>query len=352
MNKNMVRVGVLGASGYTGGELLRIFALHKQVEVTYATSREYAGKPIHYVHPHLRGYFKLNFSQINLDEIINRVDVVFLALPHGVSIKFVPKLLEVGLKVVDLSADFRLKNPEDYKTWYGYEHPYPDLLEKAVYGMPELHRDELKKASLIASPGCNATASLLALIPLARERLVELDRIVVDVKAGSSEGGAKPAPGRIHSEKENSIRPYNVEGHRHIAEVEQELGIIVNEQVKVGMSLHAVSSVRGALATAYTWPTTKVSEISIWKAFIKSYAKEPFVRIIRGGVTRYPDTKFVIGSNYADVGFAVDKRVGRIITIAAIDNLMKGASGQAVQAFNIMMGYDEREGLETPPLRP
>jgi len=349
----MVRVAILGASGYTGGELLRIFTTHRHVEVTYVTSREYAGKPVHYVHPHLRGYYKLNFSPINIDLIANKADVVFLALPHGVSIKYVPKLLELGLKVVDLSADFRLKNPEDYKIWYGYEHPYPDLLRKAVYGMPELHREELRNASLIASPGCNATASLLALIPLVKEKLIDLNHIVVDVKAGSSEGGAKPAPGRIHSEKENSIRPYSIEGHRHVAEVEQELSAIAGKKLRIGMSPHAVSSVRGALATAYTWASTEnISEITVWKAFAKTYAKEPFVRTVRGGLTRYPDTKFVIGSNYADVGFAVDKRVGRIITIAAIDNLMKGASGQAVQSFNIMMGFDEKEGLEAPPLRP
>lgn len=348
-----VRVAIIGGSGYTGGELLRIFTMHNGVNVTHVTSREFAGKPIHYVHPNLRGYYRLNFSEPSIDKVIDKADVVFLSLPHKVSLNYVPKFLEVGIKIVDLSADFRLKNPRDYVIWYGYEHPFPDLLNKAVYGMPELHRDELKKTNLIAVPGCNATASLLALIPLVKERMIELDRIVIDVKASSSEGGSKPSPGRIHPEKENSIRPYSVSGHRHVAEVEQELKVIAGRDVSVGMSLHAVSSVRGALATVHSWALTKpIDDLMLWRVFAKVYGKEPFIRIVRSGVVRYPDTKYVLGSNYADVGFAIDKRLNRIVTLAAIDNLMKGAAGQAVQSFNIMVGFEEIEGLKAPPTRP
>ena len=218
-----VKVAIIGASGYTGGELLRILALHREVEVVAATSREYAGKPIPHAHPHLRGFYRaMRFIEVNLDKILE-ADVVFLSLPAGVSLNYVPKLLESGLKVVDLGPDYRLKNPEDYVRWYGFEHPHPDLLKKAIYGMPELYRSELANARLIASPGCNSTAAILSLIPAVKEKLIDLDHIAVDVKVGSSEAGRKPAAGTHHPERENVIRPYEASGHRHVAEVEQEL---------------------------------------------------------------------------------------------------------------------------------
>jgi len=347
-----VKVAIIGASGYTGGELLRILAVHREVEVIAATSREYAGKPITRVHPHLRGFYKMmRFVQVDLDKIL-KADVVFLSLPAGVSIQYVPKILESGLKVVDLGPDYRLKDPEEYVRWYKFEHPHPDLLKKAVYGMPELHREELANAELIASPGCNSTAAILALIPAVKERLIELDHIAVDVKVGSSEAGRKPTAGSHHPERANVIRPYEASGHRHVAEVEQELSVFAGRDLKIAFVPHAVGCVRGALATAHTWLREGVDEKNILKAFVSTYGKEPFVRIIRGPPVGYPDPKYVIGSNFADVGFAYDKRVGRAAFIAAIDNLMKGAAGQAIQAFNIMMKFDEREGLLTPPLKP
>jgi len=347
-----VRVAIIGASGYTGGELLRILALHREVEVVAATSREYAGKPITHVHPHLRGFYKaMRFISIDLDKIL-KADVVFLSLPAGVSINYVPKILESGLKVVDLGPDYRLKNPEDYVRWYRFEHPHPDLLEKAVYGMPELHREKIARARLIASPGCNSTAAILALIPAIRGKLIDLEHIAIDVKVGSSEAGRKPAPGTHHPERENVIRPYEATGHRHVAEVEQELSPLAGRELKIAFVPHAVGCVRGALATAHTWLNEGVDEMKILRTYVAHYGKEPFIRIIRGPPTGYPDPKYVIGSNFADVGFAYDKRVGRAAFIAAIDNLMKGAAGQAVQAFNIMMGFDEREGLMFPPLKP
>ncbi|MCX8196573.1 MAG: N-acetyl-gamma-glutamyl-phosphate reductase [Acidilobaceae archaeon] len=348
-----LRAAVLGASGYTGGELLRILAFHPHVEVTLVTSREFAGKPIHYVHFNLRGYYKgLRFSPLSVDEVLKRADVVFSALPHGVGARVNAQAYEAGLRVVDLSADFRLKDPEEYRRWYGSDHPFPDLLAKAVYGLPELHREELRGARLIASPGCNATASILALAPLVRYRLIELERIVVDVKAASSEGGSNPTRGSHHPEREGAIRPYEAEGHRHAAEASQELSAIAGRRVKVSIVPHAVGAVRGALASAHAWLLEGVSREEVAKAYAESYGGEPFVRLIIASPPGYPDPKYVVGSNYADVGFAVEEELSRVTGFAALDNLMKGAAGQAVQAFNVSMGFDEGAALRMIPLKP
>lgn len=346
-----MRVAVVGASGYAGGELLRLLAMHSEVSVSVATSETSKGRPIHSIHYNLKGFFQgLRFSSYNLDKISKNADAVFLALPHGSSLHRVPELLEVGLTVVDLSADYRLKDPGQYLKWYGFEHPYPDLLQKAVYGMPELHRDELRGAKLIASPGCNATASILALAPLVSEGLIDVNRIIIDVKAGSSEAGSKPAPHDHHPEREGSVRPYSGEGHRHVAEVEQELGLLAGSKVSAFLTPHAVPSVRGAFASAYAPAADEVGEREVLRAYAKMYGREPFVRIVRNTPLRYPSTKYVVGSNFADVSFALER--GLIKAFAAIDNLMKGAAGQALQAFNIAVGFKEEEGLRFPPLRP
>ncbi|BBD72455.1 N-acetyl-gamma-glutamyl-phosphate reductase [Sulfodiicoccus acidiphilus] len=347
----MIRVAVVGASGYTGGELLRLLAVHPQVEVTVATSREYAGKPVGMVHPNLRGVYSINFTQFTVDKVSEKSDTVFLALPHGVSMNYVPELLQVGVQVVDLSADYRLKDPSLYKTWYGVEHPHPDLLGRAVYGLPELHGEELKGSKLIASPGCNATATILALAPVVGWEPLG-NSFLSDVKVGSSEGGAKPSEGSHHPERQNAIRPYEAEGHRHEAEAEQELSRLSRGQVRVSIIPHAVSSVRGVLASAHAWSSSDVEETEMWRRFAEFYRGKSFIRIVRRGIHPYPDPKYVIGSNFADLGFAVDRRVRRVTTFAAIDNMMKGAAGQAVQAFNVSRGFQENEGLRIPPMRP
>jgi len=346
-----VKVAVIGASGYTGGELLRILATHPMVEVAVATSREYKGKPITHVHPHLRGFYpNMRFTEVSIDKMLE-TDLAFLSLPAGVSKNYVPQLLESGVKVIDLGPDYRLKNPEDYERWYGWSHPHPDLLSKAIYGMPELHREEIRGAELVASPGCNSTAAILALIPAVESNLIDLEHVAVDVKVGSSEAGRKPTPGTHHPERANVMRPYEASGHRHVAEIEQELSAIARRMVRVAFVPHAVGAIRGALATAHTW-LIDGDEKRILKAYISRYGKEPFVRIIRGPPVGYPDPKYVVGSNFADVGFAVERRIGRAAFMAAIDNLMKGAAGQAVQCFNLLMGFEESEGLRFPPLKP
>jgi len=347
-----VRVAVIGASGYTGGELLRILATHPRAEVVMATSREFAGKPITHVHPNLRGFYPgLRFTELDLDKA-SEADAVFLSLPAGVSLNYVPRLLEMGVKVVDLGPDYRLKNPEDYVKWYGFEHPNPDLLGKAVYGLPELHREKIRGSGFVATPGCNSTAAIIALIPAVESRLIDLEHIAVDMKVGSSEAGRKPTPGTHHPERANVMRPYEAAGHRHVAEVEQELSALAGRGLKIAFVPHAVGAIRGALATVHTWLLEDVDGKKILKAYVARYGKEPFVRIVRGPPVGYPDPKYVIGSNFADVGFAVDERVRRAALMAAIDNLMKGAAGQAVQCFNLVMGFDEAEGLRYPPLKP
>ncbi len=351
----MVRVAVAGASGYTGGELLRILYMHGEAEVVYASSREYAGKPIHFAHPHLRGFYRgLVFQNLSIDLILKAdPDVTFLALPHGVGLDLPPSLLESGVRVVDLSANYRLKDPESYRRWYGFEHPYPDLLSKAVYGLPELRRDELRGAKLIASPGCNATVTIIAAAPLVVGGLVD-GLLVADVKAGSSEGGAQPSRGSHHPEREGAIRPYSiVGGHRHQAEVEQELSRLSSSTIRVSMAAHAVSSVRGALASVHAVLKDRVGFDVVWRSYASMYGKERFVRLVHPRLTpRGLDVKYVVGSNYVDVTVGVDDSAGRVTAYSALDNLVKGAAGQAVQAFNIALGLREEEGLDTPPIHP
>jgi N-acetyl-gamma-glutamyl-phosphate/LysW-gamma-L-alpha-aminoadipyl-6-phosphate reductase len=345
---NLVRVGVVGASGYTGGELLRLLVRHEEVEVTMVTSKENVGKPVWYVHPNLRRFFDtLVFKEFSVDYALKNCDAVFMALPHGVGTHQTKALYEAGILVIDLSADYRLKDPTKYPEWYGFEHPYPDLLQKAVYGLPELHREQIRSSKLIACAGCNATATIISLAPLAKKKI--LQRALVDVKVGSSEGGLKPKMGSNHAERENAIRPYEASGHRHEIEAEQELSSIEGSGVTISVIPHAVSSLRGVLASSHIW--CEIDEIELSKAFHEAYKAEPFVRIVRGGAPPYPDPKYVLTSNFVDVGFAVDKRTKRVTTFAALDNLMKGAAGQAVQCFNIAMGFKETLALDSPPPR-
>ncbi len=350
-----MRVGIIGASGYTGGELLRLLLLHPEVEITQATSREYAGEYIFRVHPNLRSVTSLKFDEPNLSKTVERCDIAFTATPHGVSAKLVPRLLESGLKVIDLSADFRLKNPEDYPRWYGWSHPHPELLKRAVYGVPELHREEIKGALLVACPGCMAVATTLALAPVVKANLVDVERIVADIKVGSSGGGVKPSAATHHAERFGVVRAYKPVGHRHTAEVEQELKLISGySDLKVSISAHAVNMVRGILSTVHTFLMKDTDVAQIWKAYRALYQDEPFIRFVRDhkGLYRFPDPKIVIGSNYCDIGFELDNHTNRLVILSAIDNLMKGAAGTAVQNLNLLLGIDERIGLQHIGLHP
>jgi len=349
-----VKVGVVGGSGYIGGELIRILLGHPEVELTAVVSRQHAGKYVHKVHSNLRGYTTLKFSPLDVGYITKACEVAFTATPHGSSKDLVPELLKSNLRTIDMSADFRLKNPEDYPLWYGWEHTNPQLLDKAAYGLPELHREDIRAADLIGVPGCMATSTILGLAPPVKDKVMEKERIVVDLKVGSSGAGSKPSVASHHAERFGGVRPYKTIGHRHIAEIEQELNQLANQSVRISFSPHAVNSVRGILTTIHVFPTQKISELDIWKSYRSFYKSEPFIRFVKDheGVYRLPDPKVVVGSNFCDIGFELDDHVNRLVIFSAIDNLVKGAAGQAVQCLNIMYGLDERTGLKTPPLHP
>jgi N-acetyl-gamma-glutamyl-phosphate/LysW-gamma-L-alpha-aminoadipyl-6-phosphate reductase len=342
-----LRASVVGASGYTGGELLRLLLCHPHVEMAQATSESKAGEYVYQHHPNLRKRTQLQFvSQTALQPS----DVVFLALPHGESQTKIERYMQLAPRIVDLAADFRLRDAALYEKWYGEAHAAPHLLSRFVYGLPELQREAMKTACYISGVGCNATASNLALLPLVRAGLLDLDKpIIVDIKTGSSEGGATVNAGSHHPEKSHSVRAYAPTGHRHTAEVIQELGL-----ANVHLSMTAVDLVRGVLAAAHGFVRPGVTDKDLWKAYRAAYGSEPFVRIVkdRAGLHRVPDPKILAGSNYADVGFDLDPEAGRVVALAAIDNLMKGAAGSAVQAMNIMCGFEETAGLEFPGLHP
>ncbi len=348
-----MKVSVIGASGYTGGELLRLLLNHPSCEIESVTSQRYSGEPVYRVHPNLRGITSLKFDSSSKEKMRDS-QVVFTALPHGKSSETVFTLLEQGKKVVDLSADFRLKNPADYEKYYGYNHRRPALLEESVYGLPELHRDEIRKAELVAVPGCMATASILGLAPIVEERLVDPTTLVVDSKIGSSGAGASPTLASHHSERSEGVRPYKITNHRHIAEIEQELSRESKQEVKISFTPHAVNMVRGVLATIHTFTKGVVEKRDVWKAYRGMYGKEPFIRMVSDnkGLYGLPNPKASIGTNYCDIGFELDSHSNRLVVFSALDNLTKGAAGQAVQCFNIMTGTDERTGLNTLALHP
>jgi N-acetyl-gamma-glutamyl-phosphate/LysW-gamma-L-alpha-aminoadipyl-6-phosphate reductase len=351
----MKNVGIIGASGYTGGELLRILINHPDADVKVATSRENAGEPVFRIHPQLRKLTDLEFTEPDIGKIVQTCEFVFLGLPHGASAPVAKRLLEGGLRVIDLSADFRLKNKDDYPKWYGWEHPYPELLQIAVFGLPEFHREEIKGAKLVANPGCIATASILSLAPAVKTGAVEKNRIVADVKIGSSGAGTSVSLSSHHPEHSNLVRAYKPVMHRHTAEVEQELSLKANgEKVIIAMTPHAVDMVRGIMVTGHSFLTREVKAPELWKIYRELYQKEPFVRIVKDqkGLHSLPDPKNVVGSNFCDVGFEIDPHASRLVTFGAIDNLLKGAAGQAVQNFNLMIGVDERTAIGFAGVRP
>jgi len=351
---NYLRIGIIGASGFVGGELLRLLILHPEVEVTSATSRQYAGQYIYRVHANLRSITNLQFTDQNLEKIIDSSDLIFTAVPHGSAVNIMSRLIESNVKIVDMSADFRLKNPDDYPRWYNYIHPNPDMLKKFVFGLPEIRREEVKNARLVSCPGCMALTSILSLSPLVKGKVVDEKRIIVDSKIGSSGAGVEPSRANNHAERYGVIRPYKPVGHRHTAEIEQELNDITESKVTVFMSAHGVNLVRGILCTSQTFLKSPLIISDIWKLYRSAYDKEPFIRLIRDkqGTYRFPDPKVVIGSNYCDIGFELDDRNDRLVVMAATDNLVKGAAGNGVQCMNLMLGFDETSGLKAAPIHP
>ena len=344
-----LNVSIVGGSGYTGGELLRLLLFHPEVRVQQVTSNQHAGKRVSLLHPNLRKVTDLTFSK--RDEL-KECDLLFLATPHGEAMKKVNEYFQVAPRIIDLSADFRLKNARDYVQWYGHEHDAPELLKEAVYGIPELHRSEMRKARLVTGAGCLATATILGLYPLAKNGLIE-GSVSVDGKVGSSATGAEFNASTHHPERSRAVRAYEPTGHRHTAEMEQELSVN-GFKPDVSFSPHAIELVRGISITSQARLKPGLEEIDVWKAYRKEYANEPFIRIVKEatGVYRYPEPKILTGSNYCDVGFEKDKRNTRLVVMSAIDNMMKGASGQGVQCMNAMHGFNEKTGLEFPGFHP
>ncbi len=344
----MINVAIAGASGYTGGELLRILLGHPQVEVQQITSEHLAGQYAYAAHPNLRGATSLRFCPL---AELKPCDVLFVGLPHGEVMSRIDTFAALAERVVDLSADFRLHNAEDYVQWYGHEHPTPAWLDKFVYGLPELHRQELAGAKYACGTGCNAAVTLLALWPLYRRGLVR--ETVVEVKVGSSESGARPTPGGHHPERAGVVRAYAPVGHRHLAELIQELHLPTSEP-GLHFSVTSVGIVRGAQATCHCLLHEELSERDAWGLYRQDYGQERFIRLVRSktGIHRYPEPKILAGANFCDIGFESDVGHRRLVVIAAIDNLMKGAAGNAVQAMNAMIGLPESTGLEFTGLHP
>jgi N-acetyl-gamma-glutamyl-phosphate/LysW-gamma-L-alpha-aminoadipyl-6-phosphate reductase len=343
----MTTVSIVGGSGYGGGELLRLLLAHPCVEVKQVTSRSHLGEYVYQVHPNLRKRTQLKFSD---PAVLAPVDILFLAQPHGQAQHHIEEYTNLAQKVVDLSADFRLRDAALYEKWYGEKHAAPEWLNKFVYGLPELHRAEMKSATYISGVGCNATASNLALLPLVKAELLDRSSpIFIEIKVGSSESGAEGNAGSHHAERANVIRTFSAFGHRHTAEVIQEMGL--NE---VSLTMTAVDLVRGVLATAHAKVKPGIAAKDLWKAYRGAANENPFLRVVKEqrGIYRVPEPKILAGTNYADLGFELDESNGHIVAMCAIDNLMKGASGSAVQCMNLMMGWDETMGLEFMGLHP
>jgi len=344
----VTRVAVLGGSGYGGGELVRILFGHPEVSVIGVSSRSLAGKPVSRSHPNLRGVTDLRFCA---PDDLPVSDVLFLALPHGQTSSRWDDLEGRAGRFIDLSADFRLDDPDVYAAHYG-DHPRAELLPSFAYGLPELNREKIRDATRVATGGCNATVSILALLPFYEAGVVETGRTVVDVKVGSSEGGAAFNEGSHHPVRSGVVRPYAATGHRHTAEIEAALAPWSGGRVHLSVS--AIDMVRGAAALAHVFLTEQLTDRDVWKILRGRYGDEPFIRLVaeRTGSYRLPEPKLLAGTNYCDVGFELDARSERLVVVAAIDNLVKGAAGQAVHAMNVMMGWDERTGLTLPGLHP
>lgn len=351
---SFVKVAVIGASGYSGEELVGLLLHHSHVDLVAVTSRQYAGQTLAQIFPKYANHPKakvLCFSDPNSEVIAKNAQVVFLALPHGVAAEYAVPLLEQGCQVVDLSADFRLSRAEIYQEFYGHEHASPELLGKAIYGLPEIHREKIKAASFVASPGCYPTSILLPIIPLLREKIIKSSGIIADSLSGVSGAGRKAELDYLFVECNESMRPYGVPKHRHLAEIEQELSAVAEEPVTIQFTPHLMPVNRGILTTLYLAPEKHFSNLEEMNALAKRisdcyqtyYGTEPFIRVLEGKAL--PDTKNVIGTNILELAWRLDARTGRLIVMSALDNIVKGASGQAVQSMNLFCGFPETAGL-------
>lgn len=352
----MRRIAIVGASGYSGEELVRLLLHHPHVELAAVTSRQNAGQTVAQVFPKFASHPKsktLRFTEPNAELLSKQADIVFLALPHGVAAEFAIPLLEAGCQVIDLSADFRLRSAETYREFYGHDHPAPDLLAKSVYGLPEIHRANIQTATLVASPGCYPTSILPPAIPLLKAGLIKSTGIIADSLSGVSGAGRKAELDYLFVECNESVRPYGVPKHRHLSEIEEQLSFAAGKTVTIQFTPHLVPINRGILTTLYLAPETHFSngdEASVLgkavnDCYLAAYANEPFIRLLDPTKPALPDTKNVVGTNILEIGWRLDPRTGRLVVMSAEDNIVKGASGQAVQSMNILCGFPETAGL-------
>lgn len=346
----MIRVGIIGSTGYAGGELVRILMGHKEAEVVWYGSRSYIEKNYAEVYRNMFRVVDAKCMDDNMEELADQADVIFTATPQGFCASVLTEEILKKTKIIDLSADYRIKDVAVYEQWYGIEHKSPQFIEEAVYGLCEVNREDIKKTRLVANPGCYTTCSILTAYPLAKEGLIDMKTLIIDAKSGTSGAGRGAKLPNLYCEVNENIKAYGVATHRHTPEIEEQLGYAAKEKVLVSFTPHLVPMNRGILATEYASLKREVTYEEVKAVYDKYYENEKFIRVLEKGVC--PETKWVEGSNYVDVNFQIDPRTKRIIMMGAIDNLVKGAAGQAVQNMNIMFGYAEDEGLKSVPMFP
>ncbi|RQD69594.1 MAG: N-acetyl-gamma-glutamyl-phosphate reductase [Tindallia sp. MSAO_Bac2] len=345
----MLKAGIMGSTGYTGAELVRLLEGHPEVELTFVDSRSYDGLKFSDVYPNLRKKVDKVCRSVEVEDVPKDTDVVFCALPHRISQQKVLPLIKSGFRVVDFSADFRIHDGKIYEDWYNTEHLDHELLKMATYGLPEWHAESIVNAELVANPGCFPTSILLPLLPLVKDRLIKSDNIIIDSKTGVSGAGRNPSAVNVFSQVNENVKAYNIGGHRHTPEIEQELSIAAGEDLKVLFTPHLIPMDRGILSTIVL-PAENLKRHDIEECYEKYYGHKPFIRILEDG--KLPETKAVSGSNYCDIGFVIEPRSGNLVIVSAIDNLLKGSSSQAVQNMNIMFELEESTGIEATSMWP
>ncbi len=342
----MIRVSVLGATGYAGIELVRLLASHPEVCLKNLVSQSFVGEKIAKIYPNFNQVLDLECSELDVEKIARESDVVFTALPHGASKTVIPALYECGVKIIDLSGDFRYNDEKVYEAWYGEPHTNPELMKKAVYGLCELHREDIRKAEIIGNPGCYTTCSILGSAPLFANRLIRTDSVIIDAKSGVTGAGRSTALDYSFCECTENMKAYKIATHRHTSEIEQECSLLAGEEITLSFTPHLVPFKRGILATIYANLSKQISEEELVQIYKDFYKDEHFVRVYDKG--QLPETNHVTGSNFVDIGLKVDARLNRVIVVSCIDNLVKGAAGQAVQNMNLMFGLPEGTGISNP----
>jgi len=345
----MFNIAVIGATGYVGAEIIRLLQYHPEIHINCAVSQSFAGKPYSNIYPNLKNMFDMPLNTVDIDLLCEKADFFITAIPHDASKDIIPKLINRGKRVIDHSAVFRFRKKQTYEQWYGTAHEMDDLLEMSVYGLPEFYRDSISQAKLVANPGCYPTCAILGIAPLLANKLVYTTNIIIDAASGFSGAGRKSDLAYSFCETHENFRAYGITNHRHTPEIEQELSLLAGEEIMISFTPHLIPIKRGILATSYlNLKDNNVTSDNLYEIYSDYYKNEFFVRVLEPGV--FPEIKNVAGSNFIDIGIAVDKRLNRAVVVSALDNLGKGAAGQAIQCLNLMLGIDEKKGLAHPAM--